>query len=329
MPRQARLDAPGTLHHVILRGIEKQAIVRNTEDREEFVTRLGEAAVATDTTIYAWALLPNHAHLLLRSGPVGLPRFMAKLLTGYAIRFNRRHRRHGHLFQNRYKSIVCDEDAYFRELVRYIHLNPLRAKLVERLDQLDRYPWCGHAGVMGKAAHAWQDRRYLLSWFGKGPREATRAYRRYLAQGVALGKRPDLVGGGLIRSLGGWSQVRALRAGNSAVRTDQRILGSGDFVDRMIEEAEERMRSQVPTARRLQQAREAIEKRCQEQGVSVAEVRGGGRRGPVSHLRATLVRHLVVGLGLPLAETARQLGVTTSAVARTLQRRGEQSAMSS
>jgi hypothetical protein len=245
---------------------------------------------------------------------------MAKVLTGYAIRFNRRHRRHGHLFQNRYKSIVCDEDAYFRELVRYIHLNPLRAKLVERLDQLDRYPWCGHAGVVGKSAHAWQDRHYLLSWFGNGPKEAARAYRRYLAQGVALGKRPDLVGGGLIRSLGGWSQVRSLRASRSEVRADARILGSGDFVERMIEEAEERMRSQVPTGRQLQQARQAIEKQCEEQGVSVAEVRGGGRRGPVSRLRAALTHHLVVGLGLPLAETARQLGVTTSAVARTLQR---------
>ena len=193
---------------------------------------------------------------------------------------------------------------------------------MERLDQLDRYPWCGHAGVMGKAAHDWQDRRYLLSWFGKSPKEAVRAYRQYLAQGVALGKRPELIGGGLIRSLGGWSQVRSLRASRSGVRADARILGSGDFVDRVIEEAEERMRSQVPAGRRLQQPLQAIEKRCQERGVSVAELRGGGRRGPVSRLRVALAHQLVVGLGLPLAETARQSGVTTSAVARALQGRG-------
>src|SRR3989304_5421188 len=134
MPRQARLDAPGTLHHVIIRGLERGAIVKDDADREAFVTRLGKVAQATGTTIYAWALLPNHtprvlAHVLLRSGPAGLPRFMRRLLTGYAVIFNRRHKRVGHLFQNRSKSIVCEEDVYFRELVRYIHLNPVRASV--------------------------------------------------------------------------------------------------------------------------------------------------------------------------------------------------------
>jgi len=107
---------------------------------------------------------------------------MRKFLTGYAIRYNRRHRRHGHLFQNRYKSIVCDEDAYFCELVRYIHLNPLRARLVESLDQLDRYPWCGHAVLLGKTPNTWLDRRYVLSWFGERERNAMRAYREYVEQ---------------------------------------------------------------------------------------------------------------------------------------------------
>ena len=99
MPRQARLDAPGTLHHVIIRGLERGAIVKDDADRAAFVTRLGAVAQATGTTISAWALLPNHAHVLLRSGPAGLPRFMRRLLTGYAITFNRRHKRAGHLFQ--------------------------------------------------------------------------------------------------------------------------------------------------------------------------------------------------------------------------------------
>ena len=124
MPRQARLDAPGTLHHVILRGIERGKIVADAEDRGAFLTRLGDVARVTRTTVYAWALLPNHAHLLLRSGPAGLPHFMRRLLTGYAQGYNRRHRRSGHLFQNRYQSIVCEEDAYFQELTRYIHLTP-------------------------------------------------------------------------------------------------------------------------------------------------------------------------------------------------------------
>jgi REP element-mobilizing transposase RayT len=101
MPRQARLDAPGTMHHVILRGVERGRIVADREDRQAFVTRRGEVAAATGTTIYAWALLPNHAHLLLRSGAQGLPRLMRRFLTGCALAYNRRHKRAGLLFQNR------------------------------------------------------------------------------------------------------------------------------------------------------------------------------------------------------------------------------------
>ena len=132
MPRQARLDAPGTLHHVIIRGIEKRKIVDDHNDRNIFVERMGQNALDTDTKIFAWSLMTNHAHILLKSGQQGLSTFMRRFLTGYAISYNKRHKRYGHLFQNRYKSIVCDEDVYFMELVRYIHLNPLGAKLVSQ-----------------------------------------------------------------------------------------------------------------------------------------------------------------------------------------------------
>jgi putative transposase len=98
MPRGARLDAPGTLHHVIIRGIERRKIVGDDQDRDSFVGRMADRAAETTTTIYAWALLDNHAHILLRSGPEGLPAFMRRLLTGYALAYNRRHRRFGHLF---------------------------------------------------------------------------------------------------------------------------------------------------------------------------------------------------------------------------------------
>jgi len=96
MPRQARLDAPGTLHHVIVRGIEKRRIVDDRKDRENFVKRMGEISLDSATTIYAWALMSNHAHVLLRSGAKGLSGFMRRLLSGYAISYNIRHKRYGH-----------------------------------------------------------------------------------------------------------------------------------------------------------------------------------------------------------------------------------------
>ncbi len=258
MPRQARLDAPGTLHHVIVRGIERRRIVDDVADRKNFVERLGELASDTETSIYAWSLMTNHAHILLRSSEIGLSGFMRRLLTGYAIYYNRRHRRWGHLFQNRYKSIICDEDAYFKELVRYIHLNPLRAKLVKSLTTLDRYRWSGHSAIMGKVKCDWQHRDYVLRWFGKKEGAAQKAYRNYVEKGIDHGRRPELVGGGLIRSLGGWSAVKALRRTGNRELSDERILGSGEFVDQIIKEAENQIKYQLPLLEQKQRIDEFI-----------------------------------------------------------------------
>ena len=150
MPRIARLDTPGLLHHIMIRGIERRRIFNDDKDRENFIERLSILLPETQSQCYAWALMTNHAHLLIRSGPSGISNLMRRLLTGYAVSYNRRHKRHGQLFQNRYKSVICQEDAYLLELVRYIHLNPLRAKLVDNLEQLNDYPYSGHSALMGK-----------------------------------------------------------------------------------------------------------------------------------------------------------------------------------
>ena len=116
MPRQSRIDTTGALHHVIARGIERRRIFDDELDSSDFVENIGLILEQTETTCYAWALIPNHFHLLLKTGPVPIATVMRRLLTGHAVRYNRRHKRHGHLFQNRYKSIVCQEDAYLLEL---------------------------------------------------------------------------------------------------------------------------------------------------------------------------------------------------------------------
>jgi REP element-mobilizing transposase RayT len=116
MPRQARIDAPGALHHIIVRGIERRKIFYDNFDRDNFLERLGTVLAESSTPCFAWALIPNHLHLLLRTGFAPIATVMRRLLTGYAVTFNRRHRRHGQLFQNRYKSILCQEDLYLLEL---------------------------------------------------------------------------------------------------------------------------------------------------------------------------------------------------------------------
>src|SRR5574341_2003038 len=165
MPRGPRLDAPGILHHVMARGIERTLIFRTDDDREDFIRRIAEQAESTGLEVLAWVVLPNHLHLLVRTGRRPLASVMRRLLTGYAGTFNRRHKRHGHLFQNRYKSIVVEEEPYLLELVRYIHLNPIRAGLVRDLGALDRYRWSGHSALLGQRKQPWQACDEVLGQF--------------------------------------------------------------------------------------------------------------------------------------------------------------------
>ena len=239
MPRKSRIDAPGALHHIIIRGIERIKIFRSDYDRSNFVGRLAELVPETQTECFAWALIPKHAHLLFRTGSVPVSRLMSRLLTGYAGWFNKKYHRHGQLFQNRYKSILCQEDAYLKELVRYIHLNPLRAGIVEDLKELDKYSWCGHSSVMGKKKQPWQNVDYVYRLFSEKKKEARKIYRAYVKKGIDEGKREDLTGGGLLRSQGGWAALKGYRKAGVRVKGDERILGDSDFVEKVLKSAQE------------------------------------------------------------------------------------------
>lgn len=239
MPRLARIDTPGLLQHIIIRGIERRNIFRNRYDYADFIERLATLIPGTQTTCYAWVLMSNHAHFLLRSGPSGIAGLMRRLLTGYALGFNRRHKRHGQLFQNRYKSIICQEDAYFKELVRYIHLNPIRAKRVADLKGLQHYPYSGHGPLTGHKTCDWQNVSYVLGFFGNTRGQARRRYQSYINSGIAQGRRPELTGGGMVRSTGGWAAVKKLRLrGMERIKGDQRILGDTDFVLKTLKKAD-------------------------------------------------------------------------------------------
>jgi len=210
MPRGSRIDIDGSLHHVIARGIERRKIFDDDEDHYSFIKNLGVILRQTETVCYAWSLIPNHFHLLLKTGPTPISTVLQKLLTGHAIRYNRRHKRHGHLFQNRYKSILCQADAYLLELVRYIHLNPLRAGLVDGIEQLERYPFCGHGVITGEYAQPWQQAEEVLLYFDEAIDSARRKYKEFVSEGAAQGRRQGLTGGGLVRSAGGWEAVKKL-----------------------------------------------------------------------------------------------------------------------
>lgn len=216
MPRTRRIDIPELLQHVIVRGIEKRDIFLEDADREDFVRRLSSLIQETETDCLAWSLMTNHFHLLLRPRKGTLGTLMKRLLTGYAVTFNLRHNRSGHLFQNRFKSIVCDEDAYLLELVRYIHLNPLRAGIVSSRPELDYYPWSGHAVILGKRVMEGQNVSEVLSLFGRKTAAARKSYASFIADGDAKAHRKDLVG---------------QKDPEARITFDSRILGDDEFID--------------------------------------------------------------------------------------------------
>ena len=320
MPRSARLDASGILHHVMGRGIEKGAIFLDAKDREGFIARLAALAESKAITVYAWALLPNHFHLLCKTEKQPLSSAMRKLLTGYVVHFNRRHKRYGHLFQNRYKSIVCQEDAYLLELVRYIHLNLLRAGKVTNIDELNTSPWSGHSALVGQVRRAWQDTKYILSFFGSG-RLGRGKYLTFVGEGIDQGRRPDLVGGGLIRSIGGWAEVLSARRRKVRQAFDQRVLGDDEFVKRILTEANDFTKAILRLGGNRMALLSLAERVCVVHTVSLGELRSGSRRHEIVEARQVFSWLAVKELGYSGAEIARYLGVTTSCITRNISER--------
>jgi len=297
------------------RGIERGRIFLGNKDRSDFLSRLELLVEEGCLKVYAWALLPNHFHLLCKTGKIPLARSMRRLLTGYVVKFNQRHNRHGHLFQNRYKSIVCQEDAYLVELVRYIHLNLMRVGMVKGLVELNRSPWSGHSALMGYQRREFQDTEYVLSYFGKGAGRRRR-YLQFVKGGIKIGRRPELVGGGLIRSAGGWSGVLALRRRGERPSSDERILGDGEFVEKVIEEWDEVGRASLRLSRVRKSLLLLAQRVCESWRVTQEELRSGSRRQVVLKAREEFAQMAVKGLGYSGAEVARYMGVSGSCVTR-------------
>jgi len=273
------LDIPDLIHRVMARGIDGQNIFRSDEDRNAFLERLADRISRPGAPqLYAWALLSNHFHLLLRAGEGLLAPTMRSLMTGHAVTHNLRYKRQGHLFQNRYKSIVVEEEAYFQELVRYIHLNPVRAGIVKTPEELEYYPYTGHSVLLGKREYSAQDCETLLARFSARRKSAQDRYRRFVADRFGQGRREELRGGGLARSAGGLTKsLKDDRAERDL--SDTRILGDGDFVATVLGHAGEAKASEDVSV-------ETILKQLVEQtGISREQMFGPSRSRSVSSAR--------------------------------------------
>jgi REP element-mobilizing transposase RayT len=300
------------LHHIIVRGIEKRDIFTDDADKKRFVARLSTLLIKGSMKCFAWSLMTNHFHLLLMPTAVSLSETMRRLLTGYAVYFNRKYQRTGHLFQNRYKSILCEEEPYFLELVRYIHLNPLRAGLVKDLDGLARYPWSGHAVLLGNRTMEGQETNEVLMRFGKNKTRSLRGYRQFIADGISIGRRDDLTGGGLKRSLLGREKVKDFAV------YDERILGSGEFVETLTRDETKRARKKSQRS-----IGDLLQMVCEITGVDSRTIDRPGKARAIARARAIFCCIAVREYGYSGKEAGAATGLGSAGVSIAV-RRGEE-----
>jgi putative transposase len=276
MPRQPRLDIPGLVFHIMGRGIEGRDIFRDDKDREGFLKRLAnEVSKPGGPCLYAWALLPNHFHLLIRNGEGLLSPMMRRLMTGHAVSYNLRHKRQGHLFQNRYKSIVVEEEPYFLELVRYIHLNPVRAGILQNMEDLARYRYTGHSVLVGQREFQAQEANAVLERFASRRKAALHGYLKFVAAGFSQGRREELLGGGLIRSGGG----TVLRDSEERELSDERILGGGSFVEAVLNRGDKGAEDRKRTVE------DVLKEVAEKSGVNCEQILGTSRNREISRAR--------------------------------------------
>jgi putative transposase len=279
MARRPRLFAPGILYHVIVRGNHRYKTFLNDRDYQAYLDRLARYRRQFDVTVYAYCLMSNHAHLLLETSSQPLSRFMQGLQQSYTQYFNRKHHKVGHLFQGRYKAIVCEKDEYLLTLVRYIHLNPVRAKLVQKLDD---YPYCGHREYCGARVSEVVEPSRVLDMLG-----GRAAYRRFVQDGLKEGHRED------------YYDV-----------IDQRFLGEEGFVEKLKVQAEE----EPKTSRLTKPLSVAFRIAARELELEPAVLSGADRGWQTSRCRALVAYVLIRRLGYKLNDVAKCLGRDTATV---------------
>jgi putative transposase len=320
MPRTARIDAPGLLHHVRARGIERRKIFLDDGDRLDFLNRLEVVCADGAATVYGWCLLSNHFHLSIRAEKQSLSTTMRRLLSGYVTAFNQRHRRNGHLFQNRYKSTVIDDERYFLALLRYIHLNPVRAKLVEDVRSLKDYAWTGHRVLMGKARMSFQDTEAVLGRFGERAGEARRELVKFMGEEGEREERKLFKGGGLVRSAGGYEALKKMSR-DEKWAFDERILGSGSFVESVLKQAESEMLTPSMTeSDRAIRFEQLITRVAAMADIDASLMTSSGRDRHLVRYRQILCFIAVKHLGMSLTAVGHSLNISKVAVLKSVKK---------
>jgi REP element-mobilizing transposase RayT len=308
MPRKARLSIAGALHHVMARGIEGRNIFSDEDDRQYFLTLLSEGISASGFKCYAWVLMENHYHLLLRVNEHSLSVFMRQLNSKYARWFRKKYHSRGYLFQDRFKSIVTQDQGYIERLVRYIHLNPVRSGICGKENKLENYRWCGHGVILGMQPCSFQNIKDVLRRFGNDLESARTRYREFMRSESEMEHELDF--------------LKPVRMSNKGIvdRKDYGcwVIGDQDFVKKAIDQDRS---NRLRLARYVQEGwtvMRVCEKVGNEMGIGVDEIAKRGRNNKRSVYRKIVAAVTHRKFGIPIKEIAGYLNVDSSAVSRML-----------
>ena len=254
MARKPRIEFEGAFYHVLTRGNQKQKIFRDTGDFQKYLDILAKYKDKYKYYLYAYILMNNHVHLLIETQKVPLSKILQGVSQSYTLHFNRRYKTVGHLFQGRYKAILCDRDEYLLALIKYIHLNPVRAGIVKTPDE---YQWSSQHKYAEKTdGRDIIDTDQVLMMFSEDKTTARKLYREYMGDGLSA-KKDDI-----------YSTI------------DQRILGNERFVDKVMENYDA---SIEPGRRNKEYKLSEIAAGIEEAyGITLKEIRGKGKGRDIS-----------------------------------------------
>lgn len=252
--------------------------------------------------------------MLLRASEAPLSNVIRRILSSYAKAFNKKYKRRGYLYQNRFKSILCQEDRYFMELVRYIHLNPVRAGFIKTTEELEKYSYCGHGVIVGRNKNAFQEVGEVLCQFAQTRKTAIHKYKSFIEDRWEEGKREDLTGGGLLRSAGGWQSIMDLRKLGERWQGDDRILGDGEFVERILKSADEMMRKKEKMQRAGWNLDKIAEYVSGTTGVKKDQLRQKARGNNLSRAKSLIAYWGYYELGIKGATIASYLDIRNPSV---------------
>ncbi|MBD3319899.1 MAG: hypothetical protein GF350_02270 [Chitinivibrionales bacterium] len=307
MPRTIRFEFPGSIAHIMSRGLDGIGIFTEDDERYEFLYRLKKYLRSTGYLCYAWALMDNHYHLLLRTNENPMSKVMRGLNGGYARWFNKRHGRRGYLLQDRFKSILCQDTEYAKQLIRYIHLNPLRSGKVNSLDKLKYWKWCGHGyliGTPGALGEGFQERKEVLRRFGTDIKQAVQNYMDYLQNGIDPSS---------FDTAGRLSDEAIIHLEKS-VKGLPVVIGNHEYLQKAMKKNADRMRKIHMIKNYREMLKKTAETICKEFNITYKELFLRGRMSNRSKARCKFCYISHCEKMIPLVQIAHFLNINSNAV---------------